>query len=392
VYSSGLAFQEPVLSYTDLQRRCHTIFPGHRLQRPAELFAAMAAWCEKHDVDHDVYGDGALLQDFERKVAALLGFEAAVFCISGTMAQVTALRLGAAEFARNGGSRLVALHPTSHILVHERSNYQLLDHFQALSVGDRHRPWNEADLAAVPDRLGAVGLEIPMREIGGQLSHWDELEAIKRHCRSRGIHLHMDGARLWEAQAGYGRGVAEIAAGFDSVYVSLYKGIGGLGGAMLLGSRVFVDRCAQWFRRQGGNVIHRSPYIVAAAMQFDERLAAMPAYFERTCFLYQALRAHPELRVNPAEPQSNMLHVHLPVDRERALAVRDSLARAHGIWMFNRAAHGALPASSVIEIYVGDNLLSMPDDTVREALGRFAAALAPDAKMADSPVPASPVP
>ena len=370
---------------TDLQRRCHTVFPGHRQPRPAELFAAMAAWCEEHDVGHDVYGNGALIQDFERKVAALLGFEAAVFCISGTMAQVTALRLGAHQFARNGGSRLVALHPTSHILNHERSNYQLLDHFQALSIGDRHRPWVEADLAAVPDRLGAVGLELPMREIGGQLPAWDDLEAIKRHCRTRGIHLHMDGARLWEAAAGYGRDVAAIAAGFDSVYVSLYKGIGGLGGAMLLGSRAFVDRCAEWFRRQGGNVIHRSPYIVAAAMQLDARLAAMPAYFERTRFLYEALRAYPDLRVNPAAPQSNMLHIHLPVERERALAVRDALAREHGIWMFNRAVHGALPASCVIEIYVGDNLLSMSDDAVREALRRFAAALAANAKMTDSP-------
>lgn len=355
----------------DLQRRCHTVFPGHRQQRPAELFAAMAAWCEQHDVDHDVYGNGALIQDFERKVAAMLGFEAAVFCISGTMAQVTALRLA----SEDRHSRLVALHPTSHIFVHERSNYQLLDHFQALAVGDRHRPWTSADLEAVPDRLGAVGLEIPMREIGGQLSAWDELEAIKRHCRTHGIHLHMDGARLWEAAAGYGRGVAEIAAGFDSVYVSLYKGVGGLGGAMLLGSHAFVERCAEWFRRQGGNVIHRSPYIVAAAMRFDERLAAMPAYFERTRFLYEALRAHPQIRVNPAAPQSNMLHLHLPVTRERALEIRDALASDHGIWLFNRAMHGALPATSVVEIYVGDNLLAMPDDAVQAALHLFAAAI-----------------
>ena len=356
----------------DLQRRCHTVFPGHRQARPAELYAAMAAWCERHDVDHDVYGSGALIQDFEARVAGLLGFEAAVFCISGTMAQVTALRLGSEE----RGSRLVALHPTSHIFVHERSNYQLLDHFQALAVGDRHRPWNAADLVAIPDRLGAVGLEIPLREIGGQLSPWDELEAIKRHCRTQGVHLHMDGARLWEAAAGYGRSVAEIAAGFDSVYVSLYKGIGGLGGAMLLGSRAFVARCAEWFRRQGGNVIHRSPYIVAAAMQFDARLAAMPACFERTRFLYEALRPYPQLRVNPAAPQANMLHLHLPLDRERALRVRDTLAREHGIWMFNRAVHGALPASSVVEIYVGDNLLSLDDDAVHAALRLFARAIA----------------
>jgi len=352
---------------TALQRRCHTVFPGHRARRPAQLFADMAAWCERHDIDHDVYGEGALIRAFEQKVARLLGAEAAVFCISGTMAQVTALRLACDA----GPSRLVALHPTSHILVHERSNYQLLDHFQALAVGDRQRPWTAADLTAIPDRLGAVGLEIPLREIGGQLSAWDELEAIKAHCRAHGIHLHMDGARLWEAAAGYGRSAAQIAAGFDSVYVSLYKGIGGMGGALLLGDTAFVARAAEWFRRQGGNLFQRSPYVVAAAMQFDARLAAMPAYFERTCFLYAALRAHPQLRANPAAPQANMLHLHLPVARERALAVRDALAREHGIWMFNRAVHGALADTSVAEIYVGDNLLDMPDAVLVDALARF---------------------
>jgi threonine aldolase len=359
------------LSDNRLLARCHTIFPGHRARRPAEMFSAMAAWCEANDVEHDVYGSGALIEAFERKVAALLGFEAAVFCISGTLTQVTALRLACAD----RGKPLVALHPTSHIIVHERSNYQLLGHFNALQVGDRHRPWTVADLQAVPDRLGAVALEIPMREIGGQLSPWDELQAIKQHCRERGAHLHMDGARLWEAQAGYGKSAAEIAAGFDSVYVSLYKGIGGLGGAVLAGSSEFVARAAEWMKRQGGNVIHRSPYVVAAAMQFDERLAAMPAYFERTRMLYEALSAHPSIRVNPAAPQANMLHLHLPVSRERATAIRDKLAEDHGIWMFNRVSHGALPDTSSVEIYVGENLLAMSNEEMRAALALFAAAL-----------------
>jgi len=359
------------LSDTDLLARCTAILPGHRARPPAELYAAMAAWCEANHVAHDVYGEGALIQAFERKVAALLGFEAAVFCISGTMAQVTALRLAAQD--RNRAP--VALHPTSHIFVHERSNYQLLGHFDALQVGERHRPWAAADITAIPEPLAAVGLEIPMREIGGQLSDWDALQAIKRHCSNQDIHLHMDGARLWEAAAGYGRPVHEIAAGFDSVYVSLYKGIGGLGGAMLAGSQAFVARAAEWFRRQGGNLIHRSPYIVAAAMQFDERLAAMPAYFRRTEFLYDLLRAHPTLRVNPARPQANMLHIHLPVNRERALAIRARLAEEHGVWIFNRINHGVLPDTSYFELYVGDNLLALADERVREAVGLLAAAV-----------------
>jgi threonine aldolase len=269
----------------------------------------------------------------------------------------------------------VALHPTAHIFVHERSNYQLLGHFDALRTGDPHRPWTAADIAGIPDRLSAVALEIPMREIGGQLSSWDDLQAIKAHCRARGIHLHMDGARLLEAAAGYGRPVAEIATGFDTVYTSLYKGIGGLGGAMLAGRREFVAEAAEWFKRQGGNVIHRSPYVVAAAMQFEQRLAAMPAYFARTRFLFDVLRDHPLLRTNPARPQANMLHIHLPVSRERALEIRRELARDHGIWPFNRVNHGVLPDTSFFELYVGDNLLDTPDGRVREAVALLVGAV-----------------
>ncbi|MDL2355156.1 MAG: beta-eliminating lyase-related protein [Pseudomonadota bacterium] len=351
---------------------CHTVFPGHRARTPAQMFGAMAAWCEQNDIAHDVYGSGALIEQFERKVADLLGFEAAVFCISGTMAQVTALRLACEDRA----SRLVALHPTSHILVHEKSNYQLLGHFQALQTGDRHRPWTDDDLAAIPDKLGAVAMELPMREIGGQNPSWAELDAIKAHCRRRAVHLHMDGARLWEAAAGYGKSARAVAAGFDSAYVSLYKGIGGLGGSLLAGGAGFVARAAEWFRREGGNVIHRSPYVVSAAMQFDQRLAAFPDYFERTQWFYEQLRAHPLIRPNPAAPQANMLHLHLPVSRERALAIRDDLARKHGTWLFGRAAHAALPGTSAVELYVGDNLLNMPDHVVAEALARFSTALA----------------
>ncbi len=359
------------MTEAELFKQCDTVLPGHRARPPAAMFAAMAGWCETNQVEHDVYGEGALGQAFEEKIAALLGFEAAVFCISGTMAQVTALRLATEDRA----STLVALHPTSHIIVHERSNYQVLGHFHALQVGDRHRPFTAQDLAAIPDRLAAVAVELPMREIGGQAPSWDELEAIKAHCQARATHLHMDGARLWEAAAGYDRPVADIAAGFDSCYVSLYKGIGGLGGAMLAGSRDFIARAAESFRRQGGNLIHRTPYVVAAAMQFDERIAAMPALFQRTEWLYEQLRAYPAIRVNPARPQANMLHLHLPVSRERALELRNAIAASHHIWLFGRVAHGALPGSSVVELYVGDNLAGLPDERVRHALGLLAAEL-----------------
>ncbi|MFZ6844451.1 threonine aldolase family protein [Undibacterium sp. RuTC16W] len=354
-----------------LRLSCHTILPGHKLLQPAEQFAAMAQWCDANHVTHDTYGEGELVQDFEKKIATLLGKEAALFCITGTMTQVTALRLACTE----RGSNLVGLHATSHILVHENSNHQVLQHFNSCQLGNAHRPWTVDDLQAFPEKIGAVQYELPMREIGGQLPTWEQLDAIKVYCKQENIHLHMDGARLWEAQSYYGRPLHEIADGFDTVYVSFYKGIGGLGGAMLLGSEKMIAKASLWMRRQGGNVFRRTPYVVAAAMQFDQRIADMPALFQRTQSLYQLLKNYPQLHVNPAQPQANMLHLYLPVTKEQATGIRNDIAKKHGIWLFGNAVHTALPDQSMFEWYVGDQLLQLPDEQLLHALDVFVAAL-----------------
>ncbi len=70
-----------------------------------------------------------------------------------------------------------------------------------------------------------------------------------------------------------------------------------------------------------------------------------------------------------------MLHLHLPVSRERLTQVRNQIAEQHGVWLFGRALNAALADHSVIEWYVGDNLLAMPDERVREILALFDAAL-----------------
>ena len=355
-----------------LRRSCHSFLPGHMQPEPADEFAAMAKWCESNQVTHDTYGEGVLIQQFEEKIAEFLGMEAATFCITGTMAQATALRL--ACMAR--GNQLVALHPSSHILKHERSNFELLDHFHALQIGDPFRPWTLSDLSAAPDPIAAVQYELPMREIGGQLPTWDALADIKAHCRKENIHLHMDGARLWEAASGFGRTHKEITAGFDSVYVSFYKGIGGLGGAMLLGSADFIAHARVWMQRQGGNVFRRSPYVISAAMQFEKRMAEMPAYFQRTVWLYGLLRSYPQFVPNPSAPQSNMLHLYLPVTSQTATDIRNKIAQENRIWLFGRAVHSALPQQCMFEWYVGDQLLHMPDDAVRQALDFLATEIA----------------
>jgi len=347
-----------------VRNRCHTTLPGHKQPSAAEDFAAISAYCKAHHVDHDTYGDGEFIHSFEHKIATLTGFESGVFCTTGTLAQSVALRLATME----RGSPLVGMHASAHVLKHENSNYQMLDHFKTVLIGDPVRIWGAADLEQIPDRLGAVLLELPMREIGGQLPDWHELQHIKKVCQERHIHLHLDGARLWEAQASYDRALVEITNGFHSVYVSFYKGIGALGGAMLLGTKEFTARAKAWMQRMGGNVYHRSPYVISAAMQFDQRLSAMPDCLVRARQVAKLIERFPTMQTNPAMPQANLFHLYLPVSAKAAIEARNRIAQQHGIWLFNRASNAALPDQSYVEWYVGDNLLNLSDQQVLHAL------------------------
>ena len=73
-----------------MQSECKFVLPGNHHPEPVEVFESMAQWCPQHNVKHDVYGEGELIQGFEQKVADLLGFEAGLFVITGTMTQPTA--------------------------------------------------------------------------------------------------------------------------------------------------------------------------------------------------------------------------------------------------------------------------------------------------------------
>ena len=166
------------------------------------------------------------MADLEGRIAALLGKPAAVFLPSGTMAQQAVLRVHADQRQR----RTVLFHPCCHIDVHEGRGYQRLHQLTGRPVGDPHRLLSVADLAAVAEPPAALVLELPQRDLGGQQPPWDELAAQLGWARQQGAAVHLDGARLWESAAGYGRPPADIAGLFDTVYVSFYKGLGALPG------------------------------------------------------------------------------------------------------------------------------------------------------------------
>jgi threonine aldolase len=240
-------------------------------------------------------------------------------------------------------------------------------------VGDRLRPITAADLEAQQQPLACLITELPIREAGGQLPTWDELEALKALARERNVALHMDGARLWESRAFYDRSYAEICAGFASVYVSAYKGLGGIAGAVLAGDEDFIGEARLWRKRMGGTLVHQSPMIASAAMRLDGRLAMMDALYARAMSLAEALGAVPGIRVNPAKPHTNMMHLYLEASADTVLDRRDAIAARDGVWLIGGAQAAEVPGWCVSELYVGDSLLDHDNDEVvrrlRELLG-----------------------
>lgn len=329
---------------------------------PQTLRAELLALAEGVGADErpDTYGEGALIEDFEREVAALLGKEAAVFMPSGTMAQQIALRI----WSERTGRRTVAFHPTCHLELHERKGYELLHGLHGALIGDRDRLITLDDLRAMPEPLAALLLELPQREIGGQLPEWEALVAQTEWARSRGAAAHMDGARLWESAAYYGRDYAEIANLFDSVYVSFYKGIGAIAGAALAGSAEFIAEARIWQRRHGGNLIHLYPYVLSARAGLHERLPRFASYHESAVRIAAALSQVDGVIIKPNPPQTHMAHIYLAGEPEPLLEASAELAREQRVALFTWLRPAPIPGYAMFEMSIGDGAAAFTPDEV----------------------------
>jgi len=347
-----------------LRRRCRLIH-AHGERDVAGLLARTARWCREHDVAHDLYGRGEMIERFEAEVAERLGFEAGRFMPTGTLAQQVALRV----WAERAGRDHVGMHPTSHLELHEERGLSHLHRLRTTLVGPADRPMRAEDLAAVPEPLAAVLVELPIREAGGQLPTREQLDALVAEADARGVPLHLDGARLWECGPFYDQPYDVICRGFASCYVSFYKGIGALPGSMLLGPEDFIAEAVVWQRRCGGNPYTLTPQAASAAMQLDERIARMPAYHARAVRFAATLSAIDGIDVVPDPPHVNLFHVVLALDPGAAKDARDRVAEATGLWLFGAAEAADVPGHCRLEYYVGDAAMEVSDEALAEAFG-----------------------
>jgi threonine aldolase len=345
-----------------LRDTCDRALTGHGEWRAEMLLAGIPA-----DTAVDRYGAGGVVGELETEVAGLLGKPAAVYLPSGVMAQQAALRVHADRRNR----RTVVCHPESHLLGHEEQALERLHGTVLRPAGERFRLLLRADLDAVAEQPAALLVELPQRDLGGQLPPWDDVVAQAAWARDRGAAAHLDGARLWEAAVGYDRSPAEVAEPFDTVYVSFYKGIGALAGCCLAGPADVVAEVREWRSRLGGTLFGMWPGAASALSCLRRRLPLMPAYLDRAREVAQAVRGLPGVTVVPDPPQTPMLHLVLRTTPEHFAAAARRLAE-DGLWTWAQALITADPGAVRVELPVGDATLALEIDEIRNAISALA--------------------
>ncbi|MEU4272413.1 beta-eliminating lyase-related protein [Streptomyces sp. NPDC026092] len=339
---------------------------------------ALADWAADTEDDGgflDAYGDG-LVEEVERRVAAELGFPAAVFFPTGTMAQQVALRC----WAGRTGSPVVALHPLAHPEVHEGGALVSVSGLRTVHLTDDPRPPTAEEVRGHTEPFGTLMLELPLRDAGFVLPTWDELVATVEAARERDAVVHMDGARLWECAPHFGRDLREIAGLADSVYVSFYKSLGGLSGAALAGPEDVMEEARVWRHRYGGQVFQQYPAAVSALRGLDRELPRLPSYVAHARVVAGWLRAAfeeagaPWFRVHPEPPHTHQFQVWLPYDPDVLTAASVALTEATGTVLFRRwrsPGAGGPPGVAMAEVTVGEPGLAWTETDVRKAVRAF---------------------
>jgi len=333
---------------TALRDQCTRFFHGHGRATAESMLATIPAGTT---MDH--YGQGGVVADLEAEICGLLGKPAAAFLPSGVMAQQAVLRAHADQRNR----RTVIFHPMCHLEQHEGQGYQRLHGLIGRPAGGRDRLITLADLTDIAEPPAALLIELPQRDIGGQQPDFDDLQAQVAWARDRGAAAHLDGARLWESAAGYERPPAEIAALFDTVYVSFYKGIGALAGCCVAGPDEIIGQVRDWRRRMGGTLYGLWPNAASALACLGQRLPKFPAYLQHARAVAAAMAGVPGVTVIPDPPQVPMMHLLMRVSQDDYAAAARRLAAERGIWTPPSSVPTLDPAVQRLELSVGDGTL-----------------------------------
>ena len=272
-------------------------------QPTPEMRRAMA----EAEVGDDVYGEDPTVNRLEAVLAEMLGFEAALFFPSGTMANQTALLLHAPRASE------VLAPEGAHVFEFELAAPAMLAGVLVRPLAaPRGRPSPEAVAQAVhasPHQAptAALWLENTHNLAGGTVLDRGLTDRLLAAAREKGLKVHLDGARIWNAAVARSEEPATLARGFDTVMVSLSKGLGAPVGSVLLLPQALFAEARRYRKALGGGMRQAGVLAAAGLVALEDWQTTIAADHENARRLAAGLKAL-GLVLDP-EPETNMVYL-----------------------------------------------------------------------------------
>ena len=274
----------------------------------AGMRAAMAA----AEVGDEQKGEDPTVTRLQERVADLLGKEGALWLPTGTMCNLVAVKTHTRP-----GDALVA-EAMAHVIRAESGGAALASGVMVQGIPTGRGVFTPAELAAALDRVGAVPVPYgqPVGLVcveqthnfgGGAVWTREELGAVAACARSRGVPLHMDGARLMNACVASGVGAATFAAEMDSLWIDFTKGLGAPIGAVLAGSRDFIAAARRYKQLFGGAMRQAGVAAAGCLYALDHHVGRLAEDHEHACLLARGLAAIDGIEVRNPAPETNMI-------------------------------------------------------------------------------------
>ncbi len=317
-----------------------------------EMRRAMA----EAEVGDDVYGEDPTIQELESLAAKILGKEAALFVPSGTMGN----QVSVMTHTQRGDE--VIMEAESHVYYYEVGAMAVLSGVQARPVPGKRGVMDPDDVRrAIRERgnihfprTSLVVLENTHNRGGGKVLPLDNVKAISDIAHSNGLSVHMDGARIFNAQVASGIPASEYAKYADSVMFCLSKGLCAPVGSMVVGSKDFIDRARKNRKMLGGGMRQAGILAAAGIIALTKMVDRLQEDHDNAKLLAVKLQ---ELGygVNPEEVETNMVVVDVtPTGKdvhtvEKELKTRGVLANANSPKTLRLVTHYGITSDDAIK-------------------------------------------
>jgi threonine aldolase len=248
------------------------------------------------EVGDDVFEEDFTTKGLEAKAAKMFGYEAGLFCVSGTMTNQIAINIHVNQGDEVICDRLshVHLYEGGGIAANSLASVELIE-------GDRGRiSASQIEESVKVDNVHypiskLVSLENTVNKGGGSIYQFSELEQIKSICKKHNLALHLDGARLFNALVETGESPIAHGLIFDSISICLSKGLGTPMGSVLLGTSAFIKKARRVRKRLGGGW-RQSGYLAAAGIYaLDNNIHRLKDDHSRAKELGNILKSRPEI-------------------------------------------------------------------------------------------------